>query len=91
VLVLVLVLVCSYGSRGEIANACRSVAAQVQAGQLRAEEVGEGHVAAALCDAGCPEPDILIRTSGEHRLSNFLLWQVSPTCDVSKRIIKRAS
>lgn len=68
----------SYGSRGEIVNACRSVAAQVQAGQLRAEEVNEGHLQAALCAKGdFPDPDVLIRTSGEHRLSNFLLWQVS--------------
>jgi len=67
----------SYGSRAEIARAARLLAAEVQAGRLAPEQVDEAALAARLYTAAWPDPDLLIRTSGEHRLSNFLLWQVA--------------
>ncbi|KAL7548374.1 hypothetical protein ACHAWF_011667 [Thalassiosira exigua] len=67
----------SYGGRGEIVNACRSIAADVRAGRLDAEGVGEAEVRDRLLTGCCRDPDVVIRTSGEERLSNFLLWQVA--------------
>jgi undecaprenyl diphosphate synthase len=65
----------SYGGRAEIAAAARAVAAKVAAGVIRPEQVDEAMLAAHLSTAGMPDPDLIIRTSGEQRLSNFLLWQ----------------
>ncbi len=76
---LILNLFISYGSRAEIARAARLLAQDVAAGRLRAEEVDEDALAARLYTAGCPDPDLLIRTSGEQRISNFLLWQLAYT------------
>lgn len=67
----------SYGSRAEIARAARLLAADVAAGRLELEGVDEAALASRLYTAEWPDPDLLIRTSGEHRLSNFLLWQVA--------------
>ena len=67
----------SYGSRAEIARAARLLAAEVAAGRLGLAEVDEAALARYLYTAAWPDPDLLIRTSGEHRLSNFLLWQVA--------------
>jgi undecaprenyl diphosphate synthase len=67
------------GARQELAAAARRLAAQVAAGQLRAEEITPERLAASLYTAGIPDPDLLIRTSGEERLSNFLLWQCAYT------------
>ena len=67
----------SYGSRAEIARAARLLAEEVKAGVLEPEQVDEAALAARLYTAALPDPDLLIRTSGEHRLSNFLLWQVA--------------
>jgi undecaprenyl diphosphate synthase len=67
----------SYGSRAEITRAARMLAEEVAAGRMRPAEVDEAALTARLYTAGCPDPDLLIRTSGEHRLSNFLLWQVA--------------
>lgn len=67
----------SYGSRSEIAGACRRIAARVAAGELRADEVDEGMLSNHMISVGVPDPDLLIRTSGERRLSNFLLWQLA--------------
>ena len=67
----------SYGGRGEIAAAARRIAEEVAAGRLRPEEVDEGSFASHLATAGIPDPDLVIRTSGEKRLSNFLLWQTA--------------
>ena len=67
----------SYGSRAELARAARLLAEAVAAGQLRPEEIDEAALARRLYTAGTPDPDLLIRTSGEHRLSNFLLWQLA--------------
>ena len=67
----------NYGSRGEIAAAARRIAGRVEAGELRAADVDEAAVDAHLDTAGLPPLDLLIRTSGEQRLSNFLLWQAA--------------
>ncbi len=66
----------NYGARCEIVDAVRHICAEVKAGRLDAKAIDEGTVAAALYTAGLPDPDLLIRTSGEMRISNFLLWQV---------------
>src|SRR5690606_41793237 len=63
----------------EIASAVRAVAKRVQHGELEPEEITEDTIAQSLGTAGIPDPDLLIRTSGEVRLSNFLLWQVAYT------------
>ena len=65
----------NYGGKAEITNAVRRIAGAVAAGQLRPEDITETTVANALYTAGIPDPDIIIRTSGERRFSNFLLWQ----------------
>ena len=69
----------SYGSRQEMLRAVKKLAVQVQQGTLEATTITEAHIEAALDTAGLPEPDLLIRTGGEHRLSNFLLWQSAYT------------
>ncbi|MBP7275440.1 MAG: di-trans,poly-cis-decaprenylcistransferase [Kiritimatiellae bacterium] len=72
-----LVLALSYGSRAEIADAARQIAREAAAGTLAPESVTEDTVARHLYAPDIPDPDLLIRTSGEIRLSNFLLWQLS--------------
>ena len=67
----------NYGARDEIARATRAIAARVRSGELDCEAVDEETVAAHLDTAGMPCPDVVIRTSGELRLSNFLLWQAA--------------
>ena len=67
----------SYGSRAELARAARLLAEEVQAGRLAPADIDEAAVARHLYTAAWPDPDLLIRTSGEHRLSNFLLWQIA--------------
>jgi undecaprenyl diphosphate synthase len=74
---LTLVIALNYGSRAEIAAAARKLAAKVAAGELQAGEIDEEAVGADLQTSGLPELDLLIRTSGEMRLSNFLLWQAA--------------
>ncbi|MGH7530150.1 MAG: polyprenyl diphosphate synthase, partial [Gemmatimonadales bacterium] len=69
----------SYSSRGEIARAARLLAEEVLRGGTRLEDVDEGALAAKLYTAPWGDPDLLIRTSGEQRLSNFLLWQLAYT------------
>jgi undecaprenyl diphosphate synthase len=76
---LTVVLALSYSAREEIAAAVRSVARRVRRGELDPEDITEETVAQSLGTAGIPDPDLLIRTSGEVRLSNFLLWQVAYT------------
>jgi undecaprenyl diphosphate synthase len=70
-------LALSYGGRTELAEAARAIAREVRAGTLDPEQVDETTVARHLYTAGLPDPDLLIRTSGEVRISNFLLWQVA--------------
>jgi undecaprenyl diphosphate synthase len=72
---LTLVVALNYGSRAEIAAAARILAEKAQAGTLDPASIGEQALAAELSTDGIPDPDLLIRTSGEIRLSNFLLWQ----------------
>lgn len=69
----------SYGSRQELLRATRKIAADVKAGKLNAEDITEETIARALDTNDLPEPDLLIRTGGEQRLSNFLLWQSAYT------------
>lgn len=75
--VLTLVIAFNYGSRTEIAGAARKLAEQVAAGELDPSEITVERIANALDTSGIPDPDLLIRTSGEMRLSNFLLWQTA--------------
>jgi undecaprenyl diphosphate synthase len=72
-----LIVAFNYGGRAEIARAAARLAASVARGELRAEEITPERLAASLDTAGTPDPDLLIRTSGEQRLSNFLLWQLA--------------
>jgi undecaprenyl diphosphate synthase len=65
----------NYGSRAEIARAARQLAQAVRDGKLAAEAVDENAISRALMTADMPDPDLVIRTSGEQRLSNFMLWQ----------------
>jgi undecaprenyl diphosphate synthase len=74
---LVLCVAFAYGGRWDITQACRSLAAEAAAGRLRPEEIDEAHVASRLALAGMPDPDLLIRTGGELRISNFLLWNLA--------------
>ncbi len=76
---LTVILALSYSARAEIASAVRALARKVQKGDLEPDEITEETIAASLGTAGIPDPDLLIRTSGEVRLSNFLLWQVAYT------------
>ncbi|MBX3359372.1 MAG: isoprenyl transferase [Phycisphaeraceae bacterium] len=67
----------NYGARAEIADAARAIAEKVRRGELAAESVDESTVSGHLYTAGLPDPDLLIRTAGEMRVSNYLLWQIS--------------
>lgn len=71
------VLALSYGSRQEITHAARKLAEQVQAGLLQPQDITPEMLAGQLYTADMPDPDLLIRTSGEMRISNYLLWQIS--------------
>lgn len=88
----------SYGGRQEITAAARELAKEVQQGTLKPEEIDMAKFASKLYTAGIPEPDLMIRTSGEERISNYLLWQLaytefyfSPTLwpDFSKEELKK--
>lgn len=74
---LTLVLALNYSSRDEITRAVRTLAAQAADGTLSAEAITEQRISAALDTSAIPDPDLIVRTSGECRLSNFLLWQAS--------------
>jgi undecaprenyl diphosphate synthase len=74
---LVLTIAFNYGGRTEIAKAARALAVEVAAGRLEPDDVTERALGARLSTAGVPDPDLLIRTSGEMRVSNFLLWQLA--------------
>jgi len=69
----------NYGGRDELLDAFRALARQVQAGELKPEDITEKELSGALYTADVPDPDLLIRTSGEMRISNFLLWQIAYT------------
>jgi undecaprenyl diphosphate synthase len=72
-----LTLALSYSSRWEILNAARELARKVKEGRLTAEEIDEHVFSQELCTAKIPDPELLIRTSGEQRVSNYLLWQIA--------------
>ncbi len=76
---MVLNLALSYGGRQEIVDALRAIARRVVAGELTPDDITEGAVTAHLYQPDMPPPDLLIRTAGEMRVSNFLLWQISYT------------
>jgi len=70
-------LALNYGSRAEITDAVRAIAAKVAAGELDPRDIREQMISDHLYTAGMPDPDLLIRTAGEMRVSNYLLWQIS--------------
>jgi len=70
-------LAISYGARSEIVEACRAIARSCVGGELAPEDIGPDDIRAHLMTAGRPDPDLLIRTSGEVRISNFMLWQIA--------------
>src|SRR5438477_291162 len=72
-----LCLAINYGGRTELIDAVRALARQARAGTLDPEAIDEAVISNALYTAGLPDPDLLIRTAGEMRVSNFLLWQIS--------------
>ncbi len=72
-------LMISYGSREEILKATRDLAFQVKEGALNPDEIDESRFTGSLFTSGLPDPDLLVRTSGEYRLSNFMLWQLAYT------------
>jgi undecaprenyl diphosphate synthase len=74
---LTLCLALNYGSRTEIADAARALAREVAAGRRDPESIDESALAEHLYTAGIPDPDLLVRTAGEMRVSNYLLWQIS--------------
>ena len=76
---LLLTLALSYGSRTEIVDGVRRLAARVSAGEIGPDDIDEAAITSSLYTAGTPDPDLLVRTSGEMRLSNFLLWQLAYT------------
>lgn len=72
-----LVLAVNYGARAEIVDAVRAISAKVAKGEIRPEDICDRMVSDHLYTAGLPDPDLLIRTAGEMRVSNYLLWQIS--------------
>ena len=74
---LTLILAFNYSSRREMLMATQNIARRVAAGELKVEDIDEKLFSGSLMTAGIPDPDLIIRTSGEYRLSNFLLWQAS--------------
>jgi len=74
-----LALALSYGGRNEIVMAAQALAQDLLAGRLRSEDINPENFSSRLYTAGMPDPDLLIRTSGEYRLSNFLPWQTAYT------------
>jgi len=74
-----LVIAANYGGQWDITQACRKLVDRVQAGELQAEEITQQSLAQEMCIADLPLPDLFIRTGGERRISNFLLWQLAYT------------
>lgn len=72
-----LCLAINYGGRGEVVDAVRRISSDVASGKLPLEEIDERTVSSYLYTSGMPDPDLLVRTAGEMRISNFLLWQIS--------------
>jgi undecaprenyl diphosphate synthase len=72
-----LILALSYSSKWEILNAVKDIAGKVKKGEISPNDINEALFTQSLCTAEYPDPELLIRTSGEHRISNFLLWQIA--------------
>ena len=72
-----LILALNYSSRWELVNAVKQIAGDVKSGELNIEDIDEATINSHLTTSDIPEPELLIRTSGEHRISNFLLWQLA--------------
>ena len=72
-----LCLALNYGARAEITDAVRAIARKVQQGRLAPDDIGEQTLSDHLTSAGVPDPDLVVRTAGQMRISNFLLWQIS--------------
>lgn len=72
-----LIVAFNYGAKAEITEATRRIARAVAEGRLRPEDISEATIDRELYTAGLPDPDVIVRTSGEHRVSNFLLWQAA--------------
>ena len=76
---MVLSLALSYGGRQEIIRAVKKIGEDIESGKLKAKNISEELIKNSLYTSGIPDPDLLIRTSGEYRISNFLLWQIAYT------------
>lgn len=74
---LTLVLALNYGSRAEIVDGVRAIAERVKRGEIEPGQIDEEMISGSLYTAGMPDPDLLVRTAGEMRISNYLLWQIS--------------
>lgn len=74
-----LILALSYSSKWEITNAVKKICGKVQIGELSLDEIDQDVISSYLCTSDFPDPSLLIRTSGEYRISNFLLWQLAYT------------
>lgn len=72
-----LTLALSYGSKEEITEAAKTLAQQYKAGKISLEDINAENISQQLYTKGIPDPELMIRTSGEHRISNFLLWQLA--------------
>jgi undecaprenyl diphosphate synthase len=72
-----LILALSYSARWELTKALKEIAVEVENGRLKTDQINEQMIQDHLCTIGIPDPELLIRTSGEHRISNFLLWQIA--------------
>lgn len=72
-----LILALSYSSKWEIINAVREISDKVKSGEISTDQINEGLMDKSLSTTGIPDPELMIRTSGEHRISNFLLWQLA--------------
>ena len=72
-----LVLALSYSSKWELIDAVKQIASQVKNGELAIDDISEKEIEQCLCTKNIPDPELMIRTSGEHRISNFLLWQLA--------------
>ena len=74
---MVLILALSYGGRQELNDAFQKIGQKIEVGELKPEDITEELISNSLYTADIPDPDLLIRTSGEQRISNFLLWQIA--------------
>ncbi len=74
---MVLTLALSYGGRQEIIDSVQKIAAKIEKGTLTSDQISEDIISKTLYTSDMPDPDLLIRTSGEYRISNFLLWQIA--------------